>query len=114
MSGSRTVRWSRTKPTRRPKRAAVRAFLEDFIGDPTAVRWKGRRFFVDIPGKGSDALRRVAERNAPELYQARRWVEVWFERRSIEIMTRGHDQFTSAIAEGLADGIAGFWRGRRD
>mgnify|MGYP001566013431 CR=1 FL=1 len=90
------------------------AFLEDFIGSQSAVQWQDDRYFVAIHGPPSDALRRVAKRNVVGLYTPDRWIEVWFGKGTIYVITRRQDQFTSAIAEGIAAGIAGFWKGRRE
>lgn len=108
VSLDRVVRWK--PPHRRPRRTLVRWYLEDLVSDAGGVKWDCDRFFVSLPGKGSDARRRCLD--LPLAPNEKRWIEVWLDRARIYVMTRQHDQFTNAIAARIADDLARHWQGQ--
>ena len=105
-----------------PARDDVCKLLEDYVGAGGTVRWVGEqnRFYVDLLDGYSDPLQRLDTYFAM-LYEdlskehdgspRPRWIEVWFGDDCIDVMTRMADDFTMAIAKGIAAKIARFWDG---
>lgn len=116
MALDRFINW----PRRRPSRKALERFIEDFISGAGSVRWHRDRWYVDLAGACSTALRRqpmatpCARRRFDDDPPWKRWIEVWPGRKCIDVMTRQHDEYTNAVAEGIAERIAGFWSGERE
>lgn len=111
MSLDRTIRWH-PPSLPRPSRAKVGKVLRDFFSDAAKVRWSRDRFFCYLPGKGSSMFRRVGGYDMQP--NEKRWIEVWLGDGCIDVMTRQHDEFTNALAAGLARRIHGFWGGEME
>lgn len=115
MALDRTITWARNKG---PAKEDVGKVVEDYACGLGEARWDGDRWYIDLPGHNSSALRRVAEKCLWST--GSRWIEVWIDqsadrdRECVDVMTRQHDEITNAIAEGLAKVIARFWGGERE
>jgi hypothetical protein len=101
-----------------PTNEALGTLCKDYArGIATSVRWSGGRWYINLPGTPSNALEQFYPRD-PSTYNVKRWIEVWCggdeHRYTVYVMTRGQDDITNAVAEGLADIIARHWRGARD
>lgn len=99
-----------------PTRDAMQALLEDFFGDAaTHVNWDRDRFFVELCGRPTAALRRqdgVPWFYAAALEEARdRWIEVWLGRDCVDVMTRNADEYTNGCAAALAQIVARWFGG---
>lgn len=109
MALDRFVYWKKRKPTKKE----VRAVLTNFLGGVGSIRWNKDRFFITLPGEQRAALKGFV-RNAGATLNDARWIEVWFDSQSLDIMTRQADEFTSALASELAKIFARFWEGKLD
>lgn len=106
---------------RKPTRQEVQYLLEDYFkGIATNVRWDSDRFFVSLPGTQTNALGRMPD--AHHLYRepdGKRWIEVWLadpdpaykNQAVVDVMTRQADEVTNAMAEGVVEILARFWKG---
>lgn len=111
MALDRIIRFD--KPNHPPIRMELTTLLADYFQGIGTVKWDKDRFFVSLPGKPCHALGRLAvipRMPPPE----ERWIEVWKNRTSVDVITRGADDITNALAEGLAEIIARFWQGERE
>lgn len=97
----------------------VGCVCEDYFGGLAKVVWNEDRWFCNLPGTYSPALWRID--GAPHVPMhdevPERWVEVWLDSEdglALYVMTRGQDEATNALAEGLAALFARFWRGKRE
>lgn len=102
-----------------PAIEVVQLVLEDYVRDLGNVRWDERQrvLYATLPGKPSDALRRVFPNR-----QARHWGvdERWFEvsmvgvsdKPVLSIATRSQDDITNAVAENFAKVAAACFQGR--
>lgn len=121
MSTDRTIHWiSRRAPTR----ADVDQVLRDFFnGAATSIRWDRDRFVVIVPGKHRNALCTVSPiigsrhqrervgKSAP--LPSQRWLEVWIDPDdgTVDVITRQADDYTCALADGIAAVLARYWEG---
>jgi hypothetical protein len=110
------------KKERRPTRDELESVLKNFLGSQVAgeVEWNEQqsRFYVTLPGKTSfpfqdltDALRHPFADEKRE-----RWIEVWMdpEDPTIDVMTRGMDEYTNVIANGIVKMLARYWEGEME
>lgn len=94
MATDRIMYWRQKKPS--IKEVAV--ILEDYLGFPVEI--EGPRIFGGIPGKPSFPFKRVTDFQHTFDHDER-WIEVFYDDNSIDVITRGADEFTNAIAEGF-------------
>lgn len=129
MALDRVIRFPRLVPGK----AGLRSVLEDYFGGCGEIEDQGAKkivacFLVTLPGYNSGALRRAkcaskayveAAQEQEEEHQRGRWIEIYLHPAGEEwpacvyVTTRQHDEFTNAIAEGLADVLMRGWRGER-
>lgn len=106
-----------------PSEQDVQHVIEDYLGDAlVGIDWGGKRWTARIDGNKSWPLRRVLavssdrERvlhDTAELESTEeRWIEVFIGDDNIDVITRRQDEYTMAVADGLAKLMARFWRGR--
>jgi len=108
------------KKDRKPTKVEVQHLLEDYFKDiATDVRWDGDRFFVSLPGTPTNALGRI--KGAHTLGRIKgepdrtRWIEVVRNNATLwDVLTRGMDEVTNAMAEGVVEILARFWKGEVD
>jgi hypothetical protein len=98
MGLDRVVRYD--KPL--PKKVVEQVVRDYFGGLPKDLHWEDDRWYVDLPGPTSAALRSVHPGLPPDEGRPR-WIEVWRDSKTIYVMTRDMDEATNALAEGLAD-----------
>lgn len=120
MSYDRFVVW---QGDTRPSKDDVGRMIEDFFGAALErAYWERSRWFVQLHGRQSwplarqqvsitDAYRayRLAESGEP------RCLEVFFDAETAEhfsVITRRCDEYTAALAQGLAELIARTWNGK--
>jgi hypothetical protein len=109
MSLDRFVNWKKERPTKRQ----VRAVLRDFFSTYHSIKWDRDRFYIKLPGKPSCAYRSLARtRKIPlsELPQGR-CIEVHLGKGNLDVITRHADEYTNALAQGLAEAFSRFWDG---
>lgn len=85
------------------------------------MRWSRDRWLVDLRGVNHRALARQRAifrrlNKVDRLTPWPRWIEVWPSEKLlvVSVMTRQHDEYTNAVAEGLAALIARWWTGKRE
>jgi hypothetical protein len=114
MACDRFVYWNEKKPTQEQ----VQLVLEDYVRDlATEVKWDQGRFYVVLPGMGSNPLARVSDwplmaDMAKEQRETERWIEVWLGDDCLDVITRHADEITNNIASGFAKLCARYWKGR--
>lgn len=97
--------------TKAPSKADLQTLLEDYLRNLGAtIRWDRDRFFCTLPGKPCDGLARLSSLGSRPGLPEERWIEVWKDHTSVDVMTRCADDITNAIADGLFEIIARFWR----
>jgi len=111
MALDRIIRFD--KPFKPPTRMELTTLLADYFQGIGGASWDKDRFFVTLPGRPCYALGRLAKIPFSELPE-QRWIEVWKDRTSVDVITRTADDITNALAEGLAEIIARFWQGARE
>jgi hypothetical protein len=116
VSLDRNIRWKRAQDM--PPRKALGQVLRDFMGEAGAVRWHGDRWFMSFESPNSLALGRqspLVEPMAALLAREprERWIEVWPSEKLlvVDVMTRQQDEFTNALAVGIVEVIARWWKG---
>jgi len=114
MASDRFVRWKKnTKPTK----DEVEQVIKDYLGETmTSLKWEGDRFFACLVGKTTAPLKSVADEDLRRILTHRdgeeRWMEVWLADDCLDVMTRGMDEYTNNVADGLAKIFARFWQGK--
>ncbi len=105
----------------RPSRDDVKNVIRDFFDDAAIkIEWSKDRFFVTLVGYWSAPLARVVDADvrqsmlatAPRYPHNGRYLEVWFDDTSLDVITRHQDDFTHACQAGLAAVFARRWKGR--
>lgn len=84
-----------------PRIPDIERSLLDYVSDGASVRWSRDRWMVDLPGVPEETPTR----------QPTRWIEVWVGSNCVDVMTRQADEFTNAIADGLAARLARWFDG---
>lgn len=109
------------KKDRRPTREEIERLLGNFFGDgtTTSIEWEGGRFYVSLPGHLSFPFAGLMDEvTSMEMATAEddrgRWIEVYVARTNVDVITRGMDEYTNVLADGLAEVIARFWDGELD
>lgn len=111
MALDRFIDWSGQQPSNKELSRALR----NYVGKAGKVTWKIDRWFVTLPGKPSCALKGLpgAEFRAAVIEeQTDRWFEVIPSDANLNILTRGADEFTNAVAMGFVYICVGYWSGR--
>jgi hypothetical protein len=97
-----------------PTREQILPLLEDYFGGAAAIRDGGDRYYIDLPGVGGSALRHAVPERASCLMLEKRWIEVWRGSDSVDVITRGADEYTNGLAARLAETIAQAWGGEEN
>lgn len=100
---------------RRPTKEETEKVLRDFFGpDAAEIDWDGGRFYIMLPGKCSFpfASLPISLTNPFAEGERERWIEVYVEDDQFDVITRGHDEYTNVIADGIAAMFARFWKGQ--
>jgi hypothetical protein len=110
MACDRFIYWN---DDQRPTKDEIGKILEDYFGAfATEIRWNQDRFVVSLVGDGTSMFNRVS--GAYRVPNGSRWIEVWMEKGSLDVITRLADNATSALADELARRLARFYCGRLD
>jgi len=115
MASDRFVYFDKGK---RPSKEDVKKALVDYLGATmTNIKWRSGRWTAQLVGSKSWPFRRLEpdSRLAPayeEEAKEDRWIEVFFHRNSIDVLTRRQDELTNNIARGFAQLLARYWQGR--
>jgi len=114
-------RFVRFKKDRRPKRDDVERLLRNFFGEgaTTSIDWEGGRFYVTLPGHLTFPFAGLTEETtnmelATQWDDRGRWIEVYVARTNVDVITRGMDEYTNALADHIAEMLARFWNGELD
>lgn len=106
-----------------PGRDELGAVIEDYLGRAARrVYWDRDRWFAVLIGLKSWPLRRAYARYSKVLTtsaraheieaEPERWIEVWADKHTVDVLTRRQDEFTMAVADGLAALIARYYGGK--
>lgn len=116
MATDRTVRWKASPPSLEDLDQTLRCYVDAAAKE---VRWDsdGHRFYAVLKGRPRHPFE--WDESVKELARAlkqhdERWFEVYVDDRYVDVITRGADEFTMAVAEGFAALIARRWDGRRE
>src|ERR1019366_9963794 len=105
---------------RKPTDEQLRQVVEDFfngvgeISDNYSRKHERPWWIVLLPGTPSNPLKRIF----PEVFEHQppggkeRWLEVVVDDGSVDVLTRQADDFTNALADGLAEVLCRGWSGR--
>ena len=103
-----------------PSKKDLQFIIEDYFGAAaTKVYWNKDRFFIDLAGNFSFPFYRI--KSLSDSIKARmaldhqikpRWIEVWKNKKSVDVITRQADEFTNVAADGLASMICRFFDGK--
>ena len=105
---------------KRPTQAEIEKVITDFLGGIGSVEWVPSRefFLVSLPGTATWALQGILARGDGSNFHAdrpQRTFEVYPGEEglaeSFRLTTRLADDFTNAVAEGLAAVFAVYWEG---
>jgi len=103
-----------------PSKEDLGKALEDFLGAfAKRVYWSKDRWFAVLVGTKSWPLRRLEPEDSIGAMSAKaeeseeRWIEVWLDRKCVDVMTRRGDWATNTLAEGFAGLVAQYWQGKR-
>jgi hypothetical protein len=120
MGIDRFVTWPKGKGHERPTLDMIRETLEDYLGGAMEKIdiVDGVRIVAVLKGRPSFPFRRQAGlppgfREATEQH-TERWIEVFWTKKDIDVITRQTDEYTNVVAEGFAALCARFWQGKRD
>lgn len=90
----------------------LRIFVEDFCGKTAHLYWTSQTLMIHLDGKGSDPFARLVNRQSS--YRDERWIEIRWEPRKLNIITREQDPFTNAIANTMAKMLTRYKDGKLD
>jgi hypothetical protein len=109
MALDRFVVWDDGRPTDED----VGLFLSNFFGGADErIDRSGRRFFVRLPGVASFPFAGlVPPQRSYSVPRPDRWIEVVLSDTSADVLTREQDEYTNALADGIAAAMERFWRG---
>ncbi|MHC4899983.1 MAG: hypothetical protein ACYTGW_23065 [Planctomycetota bacterium] len=115
MSCDRFIRFKKGKA---PSHEDVGKALEDYLGAfMTSNKWDQNRWLAQLDGGKSWPFKRLeadSRRAWHHEEEARecRYIEVWFSKNSIDVLTRRADEATMNLADGFAKLIARYWGGK--
>ena len=95
-----------------PTTKEVERILYNFVGGAGELERSDDRWLITLPGRCSATFEGID--GAYPLLPARdeRWIEVIFRGgKSLDVLTRQQDDFTCALADGLAQAFARFYQG---
>jgi hypothetical protein len=110
MSRDLVICWHGQAPAKHEVQRVLENFFAGVQADPVQWRQDRNRWFIHLPGKPSPALRGLAACAACR--DDERWIEVWPGPTYLDVITRQQDEFTNALAEGLARLLARWFKGR--
>lgn len=115
MAQDRFVYWGKTKkPTNKQVEIVCTCYFGSGASD-IQVSPKEKRITITLFGEISHPLRLIKGAMPwPPSEYITRYIEVYIDTKYVDIITRQQDEYTNALAEGLADIFARFWEGRRD
>ena len=116
MACDRIIRFEKERPTAKE----IELVIRDFFGDATKqIYYDKDRWFVLLHGLyhqpyeridiATDAMKQVAIENRRN--NKERWIEIWSDEDSVDVITRDADWYTNTIAQGLAEVFRKFWQG---
>ncbi len=95
---------------KKPPKADLLVLCNNYLGGTGKVEVSEDRVTLTLPGKGRSAFAGIVEAYQ-EHPHADRWIEVVYGSGTFDVLTRNQDNFTNAVADGLAQDIARFWEG---
>lgn len=116
MAGDRFVRFRKDAPTH----DHVQRILENyFAGCGVITEDQPQHWMIVLPGKATSPFDGIpGGLRHPTFGNEERWLEVVLTgaktNASLDVLTRAQDEFTNAIADGLARAFARFYRAKLD
>ena len=111
MGIDRFVHWKKAAPSQKE----VMTVLTDFLGGAAnEVSSSGRRITAVLVGKPSYPFKHITDYEkytASAEQRGERFIEVYWTRKKIDIITRQTDEFTNVVADGFSMLAARFWGG---
>lgn len=98
----------------RPAKAELEAILRNFLGGCGTVEWKEDRWFLDVPGIPTSMFNDVPGARFTYQGNEKRWIEVFWGKDNVDVITRQADNFTNALAAELASSLARFYMAELD
>jgi len=102
------------KKDRRPTKKQVELVVRNFFGECGTVEWNEDRWTVSLPGKPTWVFEGIEDDMMSRMRNTERWIEVYWGRSNVDVITRLQDEFTNALALGLAEVFARYWEGELD
>lgn len=106
MARDRVCTWTGPVPTQEEMAQVLRAYF----GTAASVAWIYDRHYVTFPSEPSDPATLRGRPTPQAMGVDVRELEVWACERSLYIMTRGADPYTSGIADALSAYLARWWK----
>ncbi len=96
-----------------PPRSAVESALRNFFGEAAILSLSDGRFYATLPGSLSCPFKDFPDtpKNRFDNDDRGRWIEICISVGNIDVITRGMDEYTNVLADGLAKMIARYWQG---
>lgn len=101
------------KKDRRPTEKEAELVVRNYFGGCGTVEWSDDRWIVSLPGTPTWVFEGIEPGTARER-NAERWIEVYLGDDNVDVITRRQDEFTNALASGLAEVFARYWEGEVD
>lgn len=99
---------------RKPTKKQVELVVRNYFGGCGTVEWSQDRWIVSLPGKPTWAFEGIEVDVMPQSRNDERWIEVYVGDDNVDVITRRQDEFTNALAAGLAGAFARYWDGEVD
>jgi len=110
MGIDRFVHWK----NKGPSLETVKAVLRDYLGHGCTISSNGPRIIAMLQGAPSYPFKSIPDykkyQEAAEVH-SERWIEVFWTKKNIDIITRQTDEFTNVVADGFSMLAARFWGG---
>lgn len=106
MALDRFIHFDKPDESRADVNGSLRAVIEAYIGVGGWINWSHDRWFIHLGSQNAMS----------SMVEVERWIEVYLSPNAdnIDVITRQQDNFTNAVAEGLADRLARRFNGRRE
>lgn len=110
MALDRFVYWKDKKPTKDQVELVIKDYLDAALSE---FQWDKDRFLIVLVGQNSAPLKSVADPDMRRILTSEdgqeRFIEVYLDNNSLDVITRRGDEFTNNVADGLARIFARFW-----
>ena len=97
-----------------PTKKEVKLIVCNFFGDAAKIKYDVSTWLVSLAGKPTWVFEGIEEDMMPRMRNTERWIEVNGYGTRVSITTRRADEYTNALAEGLANVFTRYWEGELD